>query len=108
MAKAPWDAAMKRVRQSSAAPKARSWTKLFPIQIHHGLGPGMDMEFVVDGVQMSSHGLHAQTELPGDFLVEKALGQEVDDLLFAWSHGVASLIGLRRTLKGFNHAPRNL
>jgi hypothetical protein len=38
------------------------------------------VEFLVDVVQMSADGFRAQTEAVGDFLVEQALGKQVDDL----------------------------
>ena len=55
---------------------------LLPIEKpYHRFGPGLDMEFLVHGMDMRPDGTHANIQLLSDFLVEKSFGQAAENLV---------------------------
>lgn len=53
-----------------------------PEKFGDGLRPGAYLEFFVDPADVGVDGLVGDAEFLGDFLVEEALGQEIQDLVF--------------------------
>ena len=49
-----------------------------------GFGAGADLEFFVDPADVGVHRFIAHADFVGDFLVDQALAQEIEDLLFAF------------------------
>lgn len=61
------------------------WAKaatLFAEKPDDRLRPGMDLEFFVDGADVGADGVDADLEGIGDFLVEAAVGEVLEDFLF--------------------------
>lgn len=57
--------------------------KLTAEEFGDGFGAGADLEFFVDAADVGVDGFVADAEFFGDLLVEKALAEAIENLLFA-------------------------
>ena len=68
-------------------------------EFSHSFSPGADLQFFVNPADVGVDGFVTDTELFGDFLVEKALGKAIQHLLFAWRQILGLLGGTSRPLE---------
>jgi hypothetical protein len=73
-----------------------------------GFGPGADVEFFVNVADMGPDGFAADAEGGGDFLVEHAAGEMIENLLFPDGQSGGGIGFGGRFLEGLNDAAGNL
>src|SRR6266850_218366 len=74
-----WPGTVKGRRTSGAHPIA----PLFSQEFGYGFGAGADLKFFVDSANIGVDGFVADAEFFGDFFVEKAMAEAIENFLFA-------------------------